>query len=557
MTGAAMELLPARLRRRALAHPDRVAYRFFNGRQAQPETLTWRELDEAVETLAGVLAERGFKGERVLLACKGQRRFVVAFLACLAAGAVAVPTPLPRRQALQERLQLIADDAQAIAILVDGEELDALAPDSRVGALARLDLRDPSLHAAAAGTAARPEIAAQDIAFLQYTSGSTGDPKGVMVTHANIVANCTAIEQGMAMTPESSVLIALPLFHDMGLVGGVLQTIHVGCMTSLLPPAEFVQYPERWLGIVTRDRITIAGGPNFMFDLLARAARAAAGTAEFELSSLRVAFCGAEPIRHATLTQFRETFAACGFDPGALYPCYGMAESTLFITGTTPGEGARNSRHTGLDVIGCGHPRGATELRIVDPATRATLPDGDIGEIWTRGPSVAAGYWRRPELNRDLFDARPLDAPTTAFLRTGDLGYLLAGELHVCGRLKDLLIVNGRKFAPQDLEEAAESGHPGLRPSAAAAFAVQRDDREGAVLLCEVQRDWLRQPQDRADVIRAVRSAVNAAFGVVLADVALLRPGELPRTSSGKVRRTECRSRYLDGRFASDAELAG
>jgi acyl-CoA synthetase (AMP-forming)/AMP-acid ligase II len=552
-----MELLPALVHRRATEHPGRMVYRFFGASKLVPRTLDWGTLDDEVTRLARHLVDRGLHGERVLVACKAQRHFIVAFLACLAAGAVAVPTPLPRRQALQERLQLIADDARAAAIAIDGDELEALPEGSRVGALPRIDLRTCAASLPPADFDALPPVSGEDLAFLQYTSGSTGDPKGVMVLHRHIVRNCAAIGGAMAITRDSAVLIALPLFHDMGLVGGVLQALVSGCNASFLPPAEFVQYPERWFEIVSRHGITISGGPNFMYELLARSAATEPPPAGTDLSTLRVAFCGAEPIRASTVDLFCRAFAPMGFDAAAFYPCYGMAESTLFITGTTVGRGARVSRRTGLDVVGCGHAGLHTRVRIVEPRTRVALPDGHVGEIWTRGDSVAAGYWQRPELTREVFEARLFDdSDRGQWLRTGDLGYLEAGELHVCGRLKDLVIVNGRKHAPQDLEQAAEAAHPALRPAGSAVFAAARDGAECAVLVCELQRDWLRRTEAWPEIERALRAGVNAAFGVVLADIAFIKPGELPRTSSGKVRRAECRARWLAGRFAPEAAPA-
>lgn len=549
-SNAGLNTLPDIVCHRARVTPDGIAYRFFQGAALVPEVLTFRRLWTRAASLAAQLQERGLFGERVLLVCKSQQNFVVAFYACLLAGAVAVPTAPPRRQNLQGRLQLLAHDAQVKVLISDGDEVNGLCVDGQ--SLDQIDLRAwNSLpdHADRAAAWRAPQIGGADLAFLQYTSGSTGDPKGVMVTHANLMHNCAEIQQGMAFTPASSIFTALPLFHDMGLVGGVLESMFVGCIGNCMSPAEFVQYPERWLQIVSKFRITISGGPNFMYDLAARSIKPEE-VAGIDLSSWEVAFCGAEPIRAATMASFTERFAAYGLRPTAFYPCYGMAEATLFITGKAIADLPAVSRLHGNPVVACGATRVDARVKVVDPERLCELPDGATGEVWVSGPSVAAGYWRRPELTAATFHAR-IDGDDARYLRTGDLGFIEDGQLHLSGRIKDLIILYGKKYAPQDLEEEAERAHSALQRSAGAAFGVSRDGHDRLVLVSELSREWLRRPAEWPDVVKAVRNAITAAHGVTLDEVVFIRPGTLPRTSSGKVRRSQCSIDYLADALAT------
>jgi acyl-CoA synthetase (AMP-forming)/AMP-acid ligase II len=538
-------LFPQLLHERALRQGEAEACRFFKGPSLQPEVLSFADLYREAAAFAAVLREAGLADQRALLVCKSQRHFVVAFYACLLAGVTAVPTAPPRRQVLAERLQLIARDAQALALILDADELAQADLALGTQPLRKLDVRAFAVPADFAPPPP-PEFAPQRAAFLQYTSGSTGDPKGVVVSHANLVRNCAAIEEAMALSPESWLFTALPLFHDMGLVGGVLQLCYTGCVAGFLAPAEFVQYPERWLQILSRYRVTVSGGPNFMYELAARAV-SEAELQGVDLSAWRVAFCGAEPIRAATVTHFAERFRACGFRAEAFYPCYGMAESTLLITGARVGTAPRVVAQAEGEVVGCGVPRADTRIAIVDPHTRREVEPGERGEIWVAGGSVAQGYWMRPDLSEQVFGARLADAAETRWLRTGDLGFLRDGELFVAGRLKDLVIVNGRKYAPQDLEVACEAAHAALRQDGGAAFGVAGEAGEQVVVVFELRREWLRRAEAWAEIAAAAQAAVGAAFGLAVAEVVLIRPGTLPRTSSGKVRRAQCRADYLAG----------
>lgn len=535
---------PDIMRERARLQPQRVACRFFSGPSLVPQLLTFGELWQQAEALAQVLVAQGLNGQRVLLVCKSQQQFVVAFYACLLGGVVAVPSVVPRRRHLLERLQLIADDAQARAILFDGDEIAQWSPAD--DSLLRIDLRTPLATADADAAPALPPVAEDMPAFLQYTSGSTGDPKGVVVSHGNLVRNCAVIAEAMEISSSSSLFTALPLFHDMGLVGGVLQLMYSGCVAGFLSPSEFVQYPERWLQIISRFGVSISGGPNFMFDLAARAIKA--GDLDgVNLASWRVAFCGAEPIRAATIARFSERYAALGFRAEAFYPCYGMAESTLFISGAQAATPVCIEARDGVDVVGCGMPRLDTAIAIVDVQTRLRLPDGESGEIWVRGGSVAQGYWRRPELSREIFQARLADGDGRPHLRTGDLGFLKDGQLYVTGRIKDLIIVNGKKYSPQDIEHECELAHDALRQAGGAAFGVSSGDAERLVVVFELKRDWLRRDEEWPAVRAAARRRISDQFGVPLAELVLIKPGALPRTSSGKVRRSQCRQDYLAG----------
>lgn len=547
-----MRSFPHILRERAKAEPDALAYRFFQGAALDADTLTFHEVWEQAAALAAVLQSRGLAGERVLLTCKSQRYFVIAFFACLMAGAVAVPTALPRRNALLERLHVLSRDARFRAMICDSDEV-ALSHFPE-GALItdQIDMRAFGArtdHADLAGAWQLPALAPSDLAFLQYTSGSTGDPKGVMVTHGNLVNNCQAIGEGMGLDAGSRVFTALPLFHDMGLIGGIMQSMYSGCSASCMQPAEFVQYPERWLQIISRFRMTTSGGPNFMYQLAAHSIQPDQMEG-LDLSSWNVAFCGAEPIRPEAISAFTQKFASVGFNPASFYACYGMAESTLFITGVELARGMQVNRHGDSDIVGCGHPRHDTGLAIVDPETRTRVEDGTVGEIWVHGSSVAAGYWQRPELTDQYFHATIVGGGTQRYLRTGDLGYLMDGQLFVSGRLKDLIIHYGKKYLPQDIENEAERHHGALRESGGGAFSVHDGGKERAILVFEVKREWLRRHDELPQVAASVRSAVSARLGLTLDEVLFIKPGALPRTSSGKVRRNQCRQDYLDGALA-------
>lgn len=538
------------LAQRARETPRALAYGFVQGEDDAVDPLDHATLFESSAALAALLQRRFPPQSRLLLVAQSPRRFVVAFFACLMSGMVAVPTALPRRQALVDRLRVLVEDARAAAALTDTDALLQFAATPQAQGLPCLDLRTVQADADACASAwRRPDEADAPLAFLQYTSGSTGRPKGVVVTHANLSHNSALIREAMGLSEASAVLTALPMFHDMGLVGGLMQPMVCGCPGYWMTPAEFVQFPERWLRRIARLRITTSGGPNFMFDLAARQVDADALAAEgVDLSRWSVAFCGAEPVRASTAERFCERFAPLGFDAGAFHPCYGMAEATLFITGKPLASRWRQSRAPGgTPVVSCGVPRGDTQVRIVDAAAARVVEDGDIGEIWVRGASVAAGYWGREGLDGQGFAAHlASDAADDAgaWLRTGDLGYLEDGELYVTGRSKDVLIVRGRKVAPQDVEDAASLAHPALREAGAAAFSVSRDDGQSLVLVCELQREALRRPGLWPEAVAAARAAVRQAHELALDDVVLLRPGSLPRTSSGKVMRGECRARY-------------
>lgn len=528
--------------------PDRPAYRFFQGSALVPDTLSFGDVRQLACALAARLQSEGLAGCAALLVCKQQKHFVVAFYACLLAGVIVVPTAPPRRMSLRGRLDLLARDANVRVLISDVDEMLSNA-DEMIGRSTQLfDIRtclDAGQIDALAATWRMPRLASDSIAFLQYTSGSTGDPKGVMVGHGNLMQNCTVIQPAMDWSPATSILTALPLFHDMGLVGGVLESMFIGCVANCMPPAEFVQYPERWLQLISKYGITISGGPNFMYDLASRAITDEQ-IAGCDLSGWRVAFCGAEPIRASTIQRFTDRFTAFGFRPQSFFPCYGMAEATLYISGVAMDSLPKIDLRDGNAVVGCGRSNGDTELVIVDPETRQRVAENEIGEIWVRGGSVAQGYWQRPELNARIFQATIAGEDGAHYLRTGDLGYIKAGDLYVAGRLKDLIILYGKKYAPQDIEDTAQNAHPALRADAGIALAVNDTDQERLVVVCELQREWLRRSDAWPEVVTAVRRAVSEQHGVNVDELVFIKPGTLPRTSSGKVRRAQTRTNYAN-----------
>ncbi|HEY9422517.1 MAG TPA: AMP-binding protein, partial [Thermoanaerobaculia bacterium] len=392
------------------------------------------------------------------------------------------------------------------------------------------------LLAGVAPVAPLPEPDPQALAFLQYTSGSTADPKGVMVTHANLLHNERMIGAAFGMDEESVVVGWLPLYHDMGLIGNVLQPLHAGARCVLMSPVSFLQRPMRWLEAISRYRATTSGGPNFAYELCLRKADPEA-LAGLDLASWRVAFNGAEPVRPSTLERFAETFAPCGFRPEAFYPCYGLAEATLFVTGGERGSWPRISGSR----VSCGHAWMGQRLAVADPETGMELPTGVEGEIWIAGPSVARGYWKNAEATVQDFNAF-LETGEGPFLRTGDLGVLDGGELYVTGRIKDLIILRGRNLYPQDIELTAERSHPDLRPGNGAAFSVEIAGEERLVVVHEVER---RRREGFEEVAEAVRRAVAEEHEAQVHEVVLIRTAGLHKTSSGKVQRGLCRRLYL------------
>ncbi|HEX3130263.1 MAG TPA: AMP-binding protein, partial [Thermoanaerobaculia bacterium] len=527
------------LQARAAAQPDREAYLFLGDGEVETGRLTWSELDGRARAIAAALRESVPPGGRALLLYPPGLDFVAAFFGCLYAGVVAVPAYPPRlNDRSQSRLRSIARDASPGAALTTS----AIAAAS--GFLVERVTELSCCRWIATGalppdsTSDFPEPDPASIAFLQYTSGSTAAPKGVMVTHANLVHNERMIGRAFAMDEDSVVVGWLPLYHDMGLIGNVLQPLHAGARCVLMSPVSFLQRPRRWLEAIHRYRGTTSGGPNFAYELCLRKA----SPEGLDLSSWRLAFNGAEPVRASTLERFAEAFAPAGFRREAFYPCYGLAEATLFVSGGEPGRAPRIDPPR----VGNGHAWMDQRIVIADPETREELPPGAEGEIWVSGPSVAAGYWGNPEATERDFRARLADGGGP-YLRTGDLGRLEDGELFVTGRIKDLIILRGRNHYPQDVELTAERSHPDIHPGGGAAFSVEIAGEERLVLIQEVER---RRDQDLDGIAEAVRRAVAEEHEVQPYEVVLIRSGTIPKTSSGKVQRHAARARYLEGELA-------
>ncbi len=530
------------LRARAAERPEQVAFTFLADGESEGGSLIYAELDRRAAAIAAALAASVPRGERALLLYPPGLDFIAAFFGCLYAGVVAVPAYPPRpNDRSQSRLRAIAHDATPRAALtteailagaVEPRGLLAVAPE-----LAGLRWL-PTDALGEGGAAVTSEPVPESLAFLQYTSGSTAAPKGVMVSHANLLHNERMIGAAFGMDEESVVVGWLPLYHDMGLIGNVLQPLHAGGRCVLMSPVAFLQRPLRWLEAISRYRGTVSGGPNFAYELCVRKASPEA-LAGLDLSSWRVAYNGAEPVRASTLERFAETFAPCGFRKEAFYPCYGLAEATLFVTGGSAGQAPRVDDRR----VSCGRSWMGQRLVVADPETGAELPSGTEGEVWISGPSVAGGYWENPEGTARDFNAF-LAAGEGPFLRTGDLGYLTGGELYVTGRLKDLIILRGRNHYPQDVELTAERAHPDLQPGGGAAFSVETGGEERLVIVHEVAR---HRSEGIAAIAEAVRSAVAAEHEVQAQEVVLIRQAGLPKTSSGKVQRRLCRELYLRG----------
>jgi acyl-CoA synthetase (AMP-forming)/AMP-acid ligase II len=538
--------------------------------QTEKGTLTYGELDRNARAVAAALQARGLAGERALLLYPPGLDYVAAFFGCLYAGVVAVPAYPPRRNRSSDRLQAIVANARAAAVLTT-PSLDAVA--GRLGGQA--PGRQPlhwlvSDEASAADARAwqEPTLSGETLAFLQYTSGSTAAPRGVVLTHGNLLHNCRWIQRRFEHTRDSRGLIWLPPYHDMGLIGGILQPLHLGCPCYLMSPTSVFSNPFSWLQAVSRYRATSSGGPNFAYELCVRKVTPEQ-RATLDLSCWQVAFTGAEPVRADTLERFTELFSPCGFRREAFYPCYGLAEATLLAAGGKKGAPpvTLSVRKASLEsnqvlpaapgepgtqtLVGCGHSLADQQTLIVHPEKLTRCPSGEIGEIWIAGPSVAQGYWDQPEVSRQTFAARLADTGEGPFLRTGDLGFLNEGELFVTGRLKDLIILCGRNLYPQDLERTAERSHPDLSPGCGAAFSIECDGQERLVIAYEtIPR---RQP-DVSAVAEAVRRAVAEEHEAELHAFVLLKFGGMPKTSSGKVQRHACRGAFLAGTLEAHGE---
>jgi len=578
------------LRWRATHQPERRAYTYLIDGEIEGPHLTYAALDHQARAIAALLQRSIPSGERALLLYPTGLEFVAAFFGCLYAGVIAVPLPPPNSAQPQRalpRLQAVANDAHPLvvlttaAILAKAERLFAHAPELPT---LRWLATDNILDSWAEDWQA-PTVTDRTLALLQYTSGSTAGPKGVMVSHGNILHNSAYINHAFALTPHQVSVTWLPIFHDMGLIDGILQPLYTGFPCFLMQPQSFLQRPVRWLQAISRYRATHSGGPNSAYDLCVRRISPEQRTL-LDLSSWNSAFNGAEPVRADTLRRFAEAFAPCGFRPHSLYPCYGLAEATLMVSGgLMQSEPVRCSVQTvlleqhrvveGADptqptqmLVGCGRALLDTQIVIVHPdSLTACLPE-EVGEIWVSGPSVTQGYWNRTEDTERTFQASLANTGEGPFLRTGDLGFMKDGELFVTGRLKDLIIIDGRNHYPQDIELTVEQSHPAIRPGSCAAVSVEVADAERLVIITEVEgrprpaarphdgetAPHLRGPLDTEALSRAIRRAVAEEHDVRVHAVVLIQPGSIPKTSSGKLQRHACRTAFLNGSFA---RLAG
>jgi 8-amino-7-oxononanoate synthase/acyl carrier protein len=563
------------LRHRALHQGDDTGFHYLADGEKASQTWTYADVDRKARAIGAALQAMGMEGERALLLYPSGLDFVAAFFGCLYAGVTAVPAYPPRRNRNMARIDAIANDAEAKIALTTFEVLERVQTMiADTPALQRIRWRaTDQWNDDLADQWRRPDVHGDTLAFLQYTSGSTGMPKGVMLTHSNLMHNSAMITYAFEHSRSGSGCFWLPLYHDMGLIGGILQPLYMGQPNTLLSPTHFLQKPVRWLQAVSQSGATISGGPNFAYDLCAEKVTAEQKRA-LDLSRWTLAFNGAEPVRAETIERFSRAFAECGFRREAFYPCYGLAEATLIVAGgfkqsepvirnfrasaleqhvaePVDGPASTASAASGTDdvraLVGSGGNLLDQVIVIADPDTYERLPPNRVGEIWVSGPSVAQGYWRREEATHETFQGRLRDG-RGPFLRTGDLGFLSDGELFVTGRLKDLIIIHGVNYYPQDIEQAIDKAHPNVKQGSSAAFSVGDSGEERLVVVLETTRG---RRLDFAEIIAAVRRRIAADFELAVSAVVLLKTGSIPKTSSGKIQRHACQAGYLAGTLAA------
>lgn len=577
------------LQNRAAQYPQQIGYTFLVDGETEQIHLTYQELDQQSRAIATRLQSLCQPGDRAILLYQPSLDYISAFFGCLYAGVVAVPAYPPRPNRSLERIEAILADAQPQVALTSESILANL--ERRFEQVPRLktlhwiatDSISTSSFASDASQWAEPVLDSQSLAFLQYTSGSTATPKGVMITHSNLLHNLAAIYRCFEHSPESQGVIWLPPYHDMGLIGGILQPLYGRFPVVLMSPLMFLQRPVRWLEAISRYGGTTSGGPNFAYDLCVRKVTPQQRET-LDLNHWNLAFNGAEPIYHDVMERFAQAFAPCGFRPEAFYPCYGMAETTLIATGgaksaqpilrTVQAEALEQNRAISAQsnpsddinlrtIVGCGQSLADQKLVIVHPETLTSCAPAEVGEIWVSGPSIAQGYWNNSAETERTFHAFLADTREGPFLRSGDLGFVADGELFVTGRLKDIMIINGSNYYPQDIERTVEQSHVLIRPNCSAAFSVEVKTEERLVVVAEVERHYRERRQlsestnnsERSpkikEVIQAIRRAVSQQHDLQVYATVLLKPGTLPKTSSGKVQRHACRAGFLAGTLST------
>ena len=561
---AGCETLVDLLRFRADTSPEQVVYRFLPGDTKPEQRITYWALDRRAKSVAARIAETAARGDRALLLIPPGLDYVATYFGCLYAGVIAVPAYPPNPRRPDPRIPSIAGNCEPAVALTTSSLLAKLelwrGGDDRLAAIRWIAADEERPDDAAAWR--DPDVGSSDIAMLQYTSGSTAAPKGVVLTHRNLLHNLSLIRSAFNVehAADDVGVFWLPPFHDMGLIGGILQPCYVGRGAVLMSSTTFLQRPLAWLEAMSTYRATTSAAPNFAFDLCVERIKPEEMRG-LNLSSWHTVFDGAEPIRADTIDRFARAFAHVGFRREAFFPCYGLAEATLFVSGGPWGHGpytldvsraaleqkrvAPATAGDRLRLISSGAPANAQSVRIVDPDTQQPCDERRVGEIWVSGESVAGGYWNNADETAHTFSREIADQERRGFLRTGDLGFIDVGQLFVTGRLKDLIILGGRNYYPQDLELAAERSHSSLRPGHAAAFALTGDGPEKLTIVLEVTRHH-RESEHEA-VFSAVRRALAEREGVLPDVVVLARQNGIPRTSSGKVQRRATRSMLLDG----------
>ncbi|MEQ9607537.1 MAG: AMP-binding protein, partial [Kiloniellaceae bacterium] len=563
------------LRERAARQGDTVALNFLADGQEIGSTLDYRALDGRARALATVLRRHAAPGDRALILLPSGPDYLIAFFACFYASVIAVPAypPQAMRPHHVARLEGMIADSTPRFLLTDREHAPEvwglLVGDRSLRILSVDEVGDEARNGvgAGAGVGARAEWTsdlprADDVAFLQYTSGSTSAPKGVEITHANLMDNQRVLSRGFGVTADDVFVSWLPLYHDMGLMTGLTLSVFWGCPLYLMAPQHFLARPARWLEALHRYGGTFSGGPDFAYRLCCERVNDKL-LDRLDLSRWHVAFCGAEPVRADTMADFAERFAPAGFKVEALGPSYGLAEATLGVS--LPRRGRRYTTltvdaaalaanrivpGTGVALVGCGRPPEPDTVGIFDPRSGDPCEDGLVGEVWVAGGSVARGYWENPEATREVFVRRPGEPAERVWLRTGDLGFLVDGELFITGRCKDLIILHGENCYPQDIEKVVESAVAAVRKGRVAVFAVDRDGREGIGVAVEVGRGEQRKHRPQ-DLVEAIDGAVVDAVQEPASLIALLEPGALPKTTSGKLQRSACRQGIAGGDIAA------